>query len=270
MSTMRKLHQTVHVIPNDRYFLVQLNESLIIHLISLKNTFTGLELTGLQEYYQKLNQQLIQLWEDVWASKRLQVINRIHSFLGLNKSIHGRKCRMTALTTVQSRAFYDAYHLQGYVKAEQTYGLILNEELIAAASFSKTRPMKLKGPSYRSAELIRFASKDNFTVVGGLSKLIKHFLKNTIVNDLMTYADRDWSLGNGYDRLGFTLTEVTAPADLYVNCETLERFFPHRLPKAITETFEHQQIINFEDYLANQGFVKAFNTGNLKYHLYCS
>ena len=128
--------------------------------------------------------------------------------------------------------------------------------------------MKSKGSHYTSAELVRFASKDGCTVTGGLSKLIKHFLILKKPNDLMSYADRDWSLGKGYDQLGFQLTSTTTPAYVYVDEKTKLRYFPHRLPKKVLSAFDEQKELNLDDYLAEQGYAKAFNTGNLKYHLY--
>ena len=78
------------------------------------------------------------------------------------------------------------------------------------ATFSNKRKMSRQGPDYTSAELIRFATKDGFTVTGGLSKLIKHYMKMLAPNDLMSYADRDWSLGKGYLAAGFKLKTISS------------------------------------------------------------
>jgi hypothetical protein len=182
--------------------------------------------------------------------------------------LHARKAVVTEIDAVQAAKFFTDTHLQGHVKAAYYYGLMVNNELIAMASFSDLRPMKLKGPTYTSAELIRFASKDGYTITGGLSKLIKHFLKNNRPNDLMSYADRDWSLGKGYSQLGFELTATTEPAYLYVELTSLKRYFPHRLPKKILTAFDEQKVLNLTTYLADKGFEQVFNTGNLKYHLF--
>jgi hypothetical protein len=265
--TVQNFHHQVQAVQVEPYFIVECNKQVLIHLVPLDNNFNPEELITLQTNCQKENRQLIHLWEDVWLAKRTQVLNRIHSFLGLNKSFHGRKAKIEELDQKQTINFLSENHLQGYVKAKYSFGLIADNEIIGLASFSETRPMKSKGENYQSAELVRFASKGGLTIVGGLSKLIKHFTKQIKLNDLMTYADRDWSLGKGYDKLGFTLSEITEPAFLYVNRETLIRYFPHRLPKATLSTFEAQNNLNLDDFLALNGFVKLFNTGNLKYHL---
>lgn len=265
--TVQNFHHQVQTVQVEPYFIVECNKQVLIHLVPLDNNFNPEELIALQAKYQKNDIQLIHLWEDVWLAKRTQVLNRLYSFLGLNKSFHGRKAKIEALTQKQTSNFLNENHLQGYVKAKYSFGLLADNEIIGLASFSETRPMKSKGENYQSAELVRFATKGGLTIVGGLSKLIKHFTKQIKLNDLMTYADRDWSLGKGYDKLGFTLSEITDPAFLYVNRETLVRYFPHRLPKNILLAFEAQSNLSFDDFLALNGFIKLFNTGNLKYHL---
>ncbi|RZK56196.1 MAG: hypothetical protein EOO91_12590 [Pedobacter sp.] len=250
------------------YFIIACQQKLLIHLVPVKNNFKPEELIELQKKYEANNIVLVQLWEDVWLTRRTQVLSRINSFLGLNKSYHGRKAKIAALNLKQASSFLNDNHLQGYINAKYHFGLMDSDKLIAVASFSEARPMKSKGENYQSAELVRFASTDGLTIVGGLSKLIKHFLKQIKVNDLMSYADRDWSLGKGYDKLGFQLSETTPPAFLYVNEENLIRYFPHRLPKEILDEFEAQKALNLDDFLTSNGYLKLFNTGNLKYHLY--
>ena len=46
------------------------------------------------------------------------------------------------------------------------------------------------------------------------------------------------------------------------------RYFPHRLPQKLIYEFQKQDNLKLEDYLAANNYLKVFNTGNLKYHLY--
>jgi hypothetical protein len=259
--------EVIQLVKGD-FELIIFNTKLVVHLVPLVNHFTAESLIHLQTRYKENNQILVHLWEDIWCWKREQVISRINSFMGLNKSLHGRKAKIKPLDTLKAKTFFNSNHLQGFVTAKFYYALVVEEEVVAAAGFSSLRPMKSKGEEYKSAELIRFASKAQITVVGGLSKLIRHFFKQLHFNDLMSYTDRDWSLGAGYDRLGFNLTETTKPAILYVNTITGQRYFPHRLPKEVMLTFEAQKTLNLDDFLVSQSFHKVFNTGNLKYHFY--
>jgi hypothetical protein len=268
LLTIKDIHPETLVLSEVPYYIINCKSNFHIHLIPLKNAFQAAELVQLQIDFQQQGIFLIHIWEDVWLSKKKQVISRLHSFLGLNKSFHGRKAKIVSLSITEITNFLNAHHLQGYIKAKYNFGLVANDEIIAAANFSDTRPMKHKGDNYSSVELVRFASKDGLTIVGGLSKLIKYFLKQVKVDDLMSYADRDWSIGKGYDKLGFELTEVTEPSYLYIDQQSLIRYFPHRLPKKVLSDFENQDILNLEDYLAANNYIRIFNTGNLKYHLY--
>ncbi|MEJ5995479.1 hypothetical protein WG904_13710 [Pedobacter sp. Du54] len=268
IEALKAICPTEHIATDKGFTIIQCSSNLYIHLISLATPLRPEELLKLQERYQQKGKLLVHLWEDVWLSKQSQVLSRIKSFLGLNETFHGRKAKLIAVKNEQAAQFFNTYHLQGFVKAKYHYGLAIEGEVIAMASFSESRPMKSKGSQYTSAELVRFASKDGYTLTGGLSKLIKHHLKQVRVNDLMTYADRDWSLGKGYDQLGFQLTTVTKPAYLYVEEKTNLRYFPHRLPKTILSAFDQQKDLDLDEYLAQLGYAKVFNTGNLKYHLY--
>lgn len=268
-SAVHKIFPASSFSTSNNNHLVKCGESVIVNLISLTDNLNPDQLLALQAAYAARDKLLVQLWEDVWLSKPEQVLSRIKSFLGLNKSVHGRQTKITVLDRRQTLAFLNANHLQGFVRAKYNFGLMYKDQLIAAASFSEARPMKDRGVAYRSAELVRFASADGLTIVGGLSKLISYFTSQVTVNDLMTYADRDWSLGKGYVKLGFELTEITGPQFLYVEQTTLVRYFTHRLPKEVID-LQNENMLNLDDLLKQKGFHKLFNTGNLKYHLYLS
>lgn len=65
-------------------------------------------------------------------------------------------------------------------------------------------------------ELIRFCNKLNCSVVGGASRLFKHFIKEMNPISVISYCDRDWSTGNLYTKLGFELTHTTVPGFSYI------------------------------------------------------
>lgn len=268
LMTMQALYHPANIHQAEPYFVVNFNDKVFVHLVPIDNRFEPQELIALQSEFQSKEQLLVQLWEDVWLHRRDQVISRIRSFLSLNKTVHGRKAKIIPLSETETFTFLEREHLQGAVNAKFNFGLRLNEELLAVASFSRPRPLKDKPRSYLSAELVRFASKTGITVTGGLSKLIKHFSQQTGISDLMTYADRDWSVGLGYEKIGFVMSNTTPPAVLYVEMSTGKRYFPHRLPEFILSEFEKQKVLDLDSFLMKMNFIKVFNTGNLKYHLY--
>jgi hypothetical protein len=227
---------------------------LILNLVPLINDFVPEEFIALQQVYQIKDVHVIHLWEDIFLTRKAQVLSRINSFLGLNKRIYGRSTLIEKISKEEADSFLNQFHLQGSVGARYRYCLIYKNETVAVATFSNKRKMSRQGPDHTSAELIRFATKDGITITGGLSKLIKHYVKMVGPNDLMSYADRDWSLGKGYLAAGFRLKTITPPSKIYLDKVNLQRYFVHRIPRPTDEA-------------SNTDYIEIFNTGNLKFIL---
>jgi len=79
------------------------------------------------------------------------------------------------------------------------FGLYNNNILVAMMSFGVPR----FNEKYKW-ELLRYASLKNLTIVGGASKLLKSF-KTSNIGSIVTYAKKEYSEGNLYKVLGFTL-----------------------------------------------------------------
>ncbi|RZM27602.1 MAG: hypothetical protein EOO88_12305 [Pedobacter sp.] len=235
-------------------------KDLVINLVSLNNDYEPGELIRLQDYYRQEGVKLIQLWEDIWAARNAQVIGRVKSLLGLNKRIHARKTKITAISQAQAAAFLEGNHIQSSASSKHRFALLANDEIVAVACFSGLMLMKHNKPiGYRSAEVIRFASLSGFTVTGGFTKLLKHFIAQLAPDDIMSYADRDWSDGRVYEQAGFKQVAITLPSEIHVHPLSLIRYFPHRLPG-------QSGLISTD--AGNCDFLKVFNTGNLKYIYY--
>lgn len=258
--------RTIEVFPFD---VIGLDDKLFVNFVSLHTSITASQLIELQESYHKEQKTLIHLWEDIWNNKRTQVLSRVYSFLGLNKMIYGRSVKIKEAKEIeQVKIFLEANHLQGYVKTQYSYGLYHQDELISVACFAAAKLMKSRGENYYSSELVRFATRAGFTITGGLSKLIKYFFEETKVDDIMTYADRDWSVGKGYEKLGFEKILYTPPLDMLVDLKSGKRYLQDKLPKSITAGFLETDKEELKAKLMQNGFVKVFNTGNIKYLLH--
>nr|WP_199081623.1 hypothetical protein [Pedobacter sp. ASV19] len=241
---------------HDSFKLLLLNEGrVILHLISLGQQDDPEQLLNYQLICFKEGKQVIHLWEDIWQSRKAQVLTRLKSVLGLNQRLHGRSTSVGKISKEDTEHFLEQYHIQGSAGGRYRYALLYNQEVVAVAVFSHKRKMKDKGEGYTSAELVRFATRDGITVIGGMTKLIKHYLRLFSPNDLMSYADRDWSVGKAYQTAGFKLVGETPPCSLYVDPVNYTRYFLHRIPEE-----SDQKKIN--------SYIEVFNTGNLKYVLY--
>ncbi len=222
---------------------------LFLHLIDLQ-TFrdNNLPNTYFQELSDKINsqnQRIIHLWEDVYLFKTDVVKSRILAILGIFTRLHARHCVIKRIDKPSADGFLEINHLQGAVKAKFKYGLYLKPQyverfglivcedidkciqpqLIAVATFSGGRTMKIGERSgKRSYELIRFASLLGYAVIGGMDKLLKAFIEEHQPDDIMSYADRDWSDGRSYYKLGYSQIENSSSQIFYINLITLERF----------------------------------------------
>ncbi|MCX2449827.1 hypothetical protein OQX61_00970 [Pedobacter sp. PLR] len=251
---------------NELVFLDQ--QKVAIHLVSLTDGGSPEDFIALQRSYQEQNCYLVHLWEDIWYSRREQVLGRIASILGLNKTLHGRKGKIMTINQVQADEFLLNHHLQGSAKTKYKFALVIGEEIVAVALFSAARPMTRIAADYRSYELVRFASQVGFTVTGGFSKLLKHFINLVQPNDLMSYADRDWSLGNAYASSGFELVSTTEPLDLWLDLKDFNRKTLLRLPATLQDALKPLDEARQRQFLITQNYLPVFNTGNLKYILY--
>lgn len=251
---------------NELIFLDQ--QQVAIHLVSLTDPGTPADFIALQTQQQQQNRYVVHLWEDIWQSRREQVLARMASILGLNKTLHGRKGKIISINQAQADEFLWQHHIQGSAKTKYKFGLMIEEELVAVALFSAARPMKSIGPDYRSYELVRFASQMGFTVTGGFSKLLKHFINLVQPNDLMSYADRDWSLGHAYDSSGFKMVNTTEPLTMWLDLKDYSRKTMLRLPAALLDSLKPLDKTKQHQFLIENNYLPVFNTGNLKYILY--
>ncbi|MDZ4666961.1 MAG: hypothetical protein SGJ00_03655 [bacterium] len=173
------------------------------------------------------------IYEDQWHLKNEIIKSRIHSLLSLNKKISARTCLLKRIDKGDCDKFMAENHLIGSTQAGFKYGLFLKNELVAVATFSKARVMVDSDVYYHSYELIGFANKKYFTVVGGLQKLIKNFILEKNVVHLMTYIDLDWGMGNAFKKMGFKEIEKTTAQLFQVNPNTHQRFKYNPLSKGL-------------------------------------
>lgn len=242
---------------------------LAIHCIDLRPKF--IEPIN-HDFFLKLSVQaeaqnirLIHLWEDVFYQHQPLVLSRIKTLLGGNSTIHGRQCVATRIDKKTADSFLHLYHLQQSAAARFKYGLFYHEKLVAVATFSSGKVFDKTSPEKRSHELVRFASLPGTSINGGLSKLIKAFVKDVHPADIMTYADRDWSAGKSYFKLGFKLEKETPPQVFIIHPEEKMRYPLHRWPSFLNERFNKSGKTDADEFLKNEGYFRICNSGNLKF-----
>ena len=186
-----------------------------------------------EKYKECLNNgiRLIQIFEDEWIYKESIVLSRLRNILNIKQNkIYARKCKILKLENKDVRDFLNDNHIQGYCNAQVIYGLFydtgLGEELVSLMSFSKPRiNLGRKQTKDNVYELLRFVSLKDYSVIGGASKILKHFIKEHKPEEIYSYCDLRWSQGNLYTSLGFEEISINKPNYFYVdNQERLNRF----------------------------------------------
>lgn len=201
--------------------------------------------------------QLIHIFEDEWEQKKDIVKARLKHILGLNKfKIYARKCEVKEIDHKFAKKFIDKYHIQGMCNAKVKLGLFYKNRLVSVMTFGNSRYNK----NYKW-ELLRYASIANFNIVGGASKLFSHFRKHYEGN-IISYADRRWSMGNLYRVLNFKELSVSPPAYWYVkNQHRYNRvlFQKHKL-KDLLENFDPN--LSEVENMKNNKYKRIWDCGN--------
>lgn len=167
---------------------------------------------------------VIHLHEDVWADKREICQSRLLMKCGqVDKRYFARKTVARRIDSCLAREFLTEHHLWGFTKAKYYYGLYAADgdesSLVAVASFSSRRKVIRDDTSHKSHELIRFSTKRDTNVVGGISKLIKAFVRDVRPDDIITVVDRDWGNASGWHSLGFVTCHTMPPLVMAVGQE---------------------------------------------------
>jgi hypothetical protein len=156
--------------------------------------------------------QLFHIFEYQWNDPRQKpiIISRLKNlFHKDDRVIYGRETEIRDVPDDERKAFLDANHMQGSDHATRAYGLYCNGELVSIMTFCKPRFNK----NYQW-ELSRFCSKCGCSVVGGASKLFKHFLENN-EGSVLSYSDIATASGGLYGTLGFRLLSVNRPSYIW-------------------------------------------------------
>ena len=210
------------------------------------------------KHFHKLNNALnkgillIQVYENEWVYKQKIVKSMLSAKLGFSSRLYARNCKIKKLSNTDAEQFFTQNHLNGHRKAKSYIGLEHDGEIVVMASFTSAR---------NKNELIRFCSKLGYTVVGGLSRLIKH----SGYTNVFTYADRRYSpVPTGYLSSGFKLVGITKPG--YSYCRGLKLYSRQMFQKHKLSS----KLANFDPSLTeaenmfNHGYRRIWDAGHYK------
>ena len=177
----------------------------------------------------------------------------IRSKLKQNRTVYARKCIVKEVPKSEEKKFLNDYHLQNYISSSTCVGLYLDGELLSLCSFGASRFDK----NYK-VELLRNCTKSGITVVGGLSKIIKHYKQNINNDDIVCYSDASISYNKG--------GELTKPSYVWVRhgYQVLSRYktMKHKLPKLLGDGYDGS-LSETENMIKNKYF-RLYDCGNYK------
>ena len=111
-------------------------------------------------------------------------------------------------------------------------------------------------------ELIRYATKSGYHVIGGAGKLLSYFEKTYKPKSLVSYADRRWSQGKLYYALNFKLDHISSPNYWYVygcDIESRLKYQKHKLSRLL-EIYD-SNLSEYEN-MKNNGYRRIYDCGN--------
>jgi hypothetical protein len=215
------INNNISYVENDRFTISPLELDFYLPDYNLSIECNGIywhsELAGKDRNYHinKTNLckdrdiRLIHINENEFVINKNIILSKLNSLLKINKQkIYARKCIVREINNDMKSKFLDKYHLQGSDKSSVKLGLFYNNKLVSVMTFCKNRFNKRDKSGY---ELSRFCGNFNFYVVGGASKLFKYFERNYNPTRVVTYADKRWSVGDLYFKLGFIHTHDSDP-----------------------------------------------------------
>jgi len=216
--------------------IVELNSPGVMPVSAENAVETELSLIGYKH---------ITLYEDEWRTKNELIISRLLVNLGKSRTIFARNCEVRTIDNHTAKTFLNCNHLLGHTSARYYYALyevkgnkssaVIPKEPVAVASFSSPRPMNRDGEVISSYEWVRYASRRGVRITGGMGKLLNCFVNEQSPQEIMSYADRDWSEGDVYKKLGFKFAGYTPPIEFVINPVTFERVSIKKLRRKFGE-----------------------------------
>ena len=159
--------------------------------------------------------------EDRWHRQPEMMKARLLAHLEIFTPIYARNCEIRRIDKPTATEFLNRTHSYGNAACKYRYGMFLKrstghiakegrcdipaETLIAVGTFSNARKWIKNGKEIRSYEWTRFASLPGLRISGGMGRILKAFIEEVQPDDIMSYADLEWSEGTVYEQLGFTL-----------------------------------------------------------------
>lgn len=182
---------------------------------------------------------VITIPRDRWERQNIQTVKRLLAHCGIFSQVFARNCEVRRIEKKDAQEFMSESHSYGGASCRYCYGLYVTRysgkemesgvhglpigTLVAAAEFSNARKWIKGDKEIRSYEWIRYASLPGTRVSGGMGKILRQFIRDVSPDDIMSYADMEWSDGAVYRQLGFKEDGIKSPVLFTIDPHTWER-----------------------------------------------
>ena len=206
------------------------------------------------------NYRLIHITDSCWYTKNEIVKSIINSAIGISLTEYARNCKIVTIDYNTKKEFLEKNHLQGDAASSINLALEQNGKISAVMTFGKSRYNKKV-----EWELIRYCQILNTTIVGGPSKLFKHFVKTFKPQSVISYADRSIFNGNMYTKLGFSFIHYSKPGYYYfsknkfVGLENRTKYQKHKLSNILTN---YDNSLTEWENMYNHNYDRYWDCGN--------
>ncbi len=260
---------TIFLIPVDAGNLVKAE----IHADNLKK--------AIARYQPDTGEYPLIITEDRWRSQSAMMKARLLAHLRIFTQIYARNCEVKKIDRQTAAEFLNANHSYADAACRFRYGLYLKRHtghnagstevgpgtLVAVATFSNARKWIKGDKTIRSYEWTRYASLPGVRLSGGMGRLLKAFIEEVIPDDIMTYADLEWSEGKVYEQLGFQLEGVKKPIVFQIDASWGRFPVKPGMTEGATEGVASKGVIEGSSLPAKTGNLFYQNLGSNKYRL---
>lgn len=224
------------------------------------------------EMCDKSEVQLFHIFGYEWTHKQEIVKSMLRNlFHRDSRKVYARNTEVRELPADKCRNFLSSNHRQGAADSPIRLGLFVkdSEELISVMTFGKMR--NSIGTSNEDLsncyELVRFCNLLNTSVVGGASKLFKHFVNDYHPTQIRSFSDRAHTSGKLYNLLGFNEVRRSEPGYVWVNMKTDTAYHRSNAQKRNLKKFLHDESIDLSktetEIMTDHGFVQVFDSGTI-------
>lgn len=211
---------------------------------------------------------LIHVFEHDWFLNRPKVENLIRNALGGCTPVNSDQCTVCEVSTAEAGSFFKSHHLLNTTRFSKAYALFLDGSMVSVIGVGRSATLKGERGAY---EIKRFCDASGFTVHGGLTKLINHFISdfNNAVRKITCYSNLNYGISDSVLLgSGFTELKVGRPTYSYVHKSDYLKLYnrvdfqKHKLAEKLATFDEHKT--EYQNMKAN-GYDRIWDCGTSVY-----